>query len=1053
MRTHTQAVAPSACPSARPPDRRCRAFALLGGQLNDAMSVRQVAEVVLQAADELMGWDSCAFDLYFPESDTAKYVLAMDMVEGRRVEVEPNEQVTRPSPKFRQVINEGPQMILRGDTDQFAAEFIAFGDKARRSASLLFVPVRCQKRVIGVLTVQKYAAYAYTEDDLNMLLALADHCGGALERLQADARLHRTEGLYRQAIGGAGAVPYVYDYRTKKYSFIGDGIEQITGYKPEEIGPELWCRIVKESVMAGEAAGLDKQEAARRVLTGEIRHWRCDMRILTRDGQSRWIADVSVQSLDEAGRPVASMGILQDITERKTVEQSLHRERTMLRTLVDILPDSVYVKDTAGRKTLANPADVRITGRQTETEVLGRTDFDLFPRQTAERFVADDRTVLESGKPVLNREESFLDAEGAEHWLLTSKIPLRDEQNRITGLIGIGRDVTERRQAELSTRALSKLGQQLIAALTTEQAARTLANVADELFGWDACRFQLYSPEKDEVQPVLSMDTVNGQRVDVAEPGQPGKPGTVSRRVMEHGAELILKPASAITFDAEANRFGDESRPAASIMRVPVRLRTKTVSGVVSIHSYTPRAYSDKDLKILQTLADCCGVALERIWADEARRQSETQFRLVWDSSQDGMRLTNPEGVILRVNDAYCRMVEKSRSELEGQFLTIVHDPAKADFVLRSYRSQVGTKTLAPRLETQVTLWNGREVWFDLSNSLLEVPGEEPLALCIFRDVTQRKQAADELEHLHRQLLEVSRQAGMAEVATSVLHNVGNVLNSVNVSSSLIADMVRHSKATNLMKAAGLLREHSSDLAVFLSGDARGRQLPEYLSSLAGHLASEQVELLKELKSLAGNIDHIKEIVAMQQNYAKVLGVLETIPVSDLVEDALRLNAGAMERHHVSVVREFSQVPPILVDKHKVLQILVNLIRNAKYALDDRGHSDKRLTLRISPNGDSRVRIAVIDNGIGIPAEYLTRIFEHGFTTRKEGHGFGLHNGALAAKDLGGSLTAQSDGSGKGATFILELPLRPKEKPGHDTRFHPKPTSQKSRPAVAAALG
>ena len=385
---------------------------MLGRRLNEANTIRSVAEVTVAAADELMGWDSCALDLWFPESDTTRYVLAMDLIESHRAETIPENQATKPSPKFRQVIRDGPQMILRGATAQGTPEFMPFGDKARLSASLLFVPIRYQTCVTGVLTIQKYATYAYTEDDLNTLLALADHCGGAIERIQAEARLHRTEELYRRAIGGAGAVPYVYDYRTKKYSFMGEGIEQMTGYTPEEITPELWAAIINESSMAGEAAGLDKQEAARRVLAGEIRHWRCDMRITTRDGKSRWISDASIQNLDEAGRPASSMGILEDVTERKSVEQSLHRERTMLRTLVDILPDSVYVKDTAGRKTLANPADVRNTGRQTEAEVLGKTDFDLFPRETADRFVADDQVVLQSGQPVLNREESFLDAAG-----------------------------------------------------------------------------------------------------------------------------------------------------------------------------------------------------------------------------------------------------------------------------------------------------------------------------------------------------------------------------------------------------------------------------------------------------------------------------------------------------------------------------------------------------------------------------------------------------------------------------------------------------------------
>lgn len=160
----------------------------------------------------------------------------------------------------------------------------------------------------------------------------------------------------------------------------------------------------------------------------------------------------------------------------------------------------------------------------------------------------------------------------------------------------------------------------------------------------------------------------------------------------------------------------------------------------------------------------------------------------------------------------------------------------------------------------------------------------------------------------------------------------------------------------------------------------------------------------------------------MQQNYARTSGILEPIQVADLVEDAARMNTGAMARHNVKVVREFKEIAPILTEKHKVLQILVNLIRNAKYACDDSGRDDKQVTLRIT-NGDGRIKISVIDNGVGIPPENLTRIFNHGFTTKKDGHGFGLHSGALAAKELGGALMAFSEGTGRGATFTLELPV------------------------------
>jgi PAS domain S-box-containing protein len=295
----------------------------------------------------------------------------------------------------------------------------------------------------------------------------------------------------------------------------------------------------------------------------------------------------------------------------------------------------------------------------------------------------------------------------------------------------------------------------------------------------------------------------------------------------------------------------------------------------------------------------------------------------------------------------------------------------------------------------------------------------------ISKDITALKQAEAKLEQANKELVDASRLAGMAEVATAVLHNVGNVLNSVNVSTLLMADKFRHSKAANLGKAVALLQAHAADLPAFLTNDPKGRQLPGYLASLAGYMASDEEKVREELSSLCANIEHIKEIISTQQSYAQLAGVLQLLPAAELVEDALRLNAGAFERHQVQVIREFSPVPPLMVDKHKVLQILVNLIRNAKYALDDGDRSDKRMILRIAPADAGTVKFSVIDNGVGIQPENLIRIFGHGFTTRKGGHGFGLHSGALAAKQMGGSLTCQSDGPGKGSTFILELPLPP----------------------------
>ncbi len=286
---------------------------------------------------------------------------------------------------------------------------------------------------------------------------------------------------------------------------------------------------------------------------------------------------------------------------------------------------------------------------------------------------------------------------------------------------------------------------------------------------------------------------------------------------------------------------------------------------------------------------------------------------------------------------------------------------------------------------------------------------------------------AEALDRAQHELVDTARRAGMAEIATGVLHNVGNVLNSVNVSASLVAESVRKSKVTNVERVAKMLTEQEARLAEFLTTDPKGKQVPGFLRTLSTHLLEEQARALKELDSLGQSVEHVKSIIAMQQNYAKVTGIHETMAVVDVVEDALRLNAISFTRHEIKVRREFEAKPTATLERHKVMQILVNLLTNAKHALDKPEVKDKTLTVRVALNGNDFVRISVVDTGSGISPESMARLFQHGFTTKPQGHGFGLHHGALAAKEMGGTLSAQSEGEGKGAVFTLEIPIRPPE--------------------------
>jgi signal transduction histidine kinase len=294
-------------------------------------------------------------------------------------------------------------------------------------------------------------------------------------------------------------------------------------------------------------------------------------------------------------------------------------------------------------------------------------------------------------------------------------------------------------------------------------------------------------------------------------------------------------------------------------------------------------------------------------------------------------------------------------------------------------------------------------------------------------DVTERKQAEVELKTAQEKLIDTAHRAGMAEVAADVLHNVGNVLNSINVSTTVIREKVTSSEVANLEKVANIINEHTDDLGTFLTEDPQGKHIPVYLTEVSKCLQGEQTDIISRLWALVDNVQHIKDIVSAQQSYAKVSGVEVQTSLSKLVEDAIQINSAGLERHGTQLIREFEEFGDVEIDKQKFLQILVNLVSNAKYALSDSKREEKLLTIRIYKHGEDRFRIEVTDNGVGISEDNLAKIFSYGFTTKEHGHGVGLHSSALASKEMGGSLSVYSDGVGQGATFTLELPIKPVE--------------------------
>lgn len=295
-------------------------------------------------------------------------------------------------------------------------------------------------------------------------------------------------------------------------------------------------------------------------------------------------------------------------------------------------------------------------------------------------------------------------------------------------------------------------------------------------------------------------------------------------------------------------------------------------------------------------------------------------------------------------------------------------------------------------------------------------------------EATMMSGVDDEREQLQGELLSLTpdtgKEAESPEVSTeAVLHNVGNVLNSVNVSTVRLRERIVESPVAHLCKAAEVIGDHRNDLSDFLTNHQRGRHFPKLIEQLAFKLNVERETQLQEIDKLAKNVEHISEIVRVHQSSVKPSTSMHPVDPIELFEDAIRINEADLAFDRIIVIRDYQQVPEIRTSKHDVLQILVNLIKNSQQAMELTTENERSLRLIVRYE-DNSVRFEVQDTGIGISPNNLKQMFQHGFTTKKTGHGFGLHSCAVVAQSLGGSMSVRSDGEGKGACFALTLPLQ-----------------------------
>jgi PAS domain S-box-containing protein len=294
----------------------------------------------------------------------------------------------------------------------------------------------------------------------------------------------------------------------------------------------------------------------------------------------------------------------------------------------------------------------------------------------------------------------------------------------------------------------------------------------------------------------------------------------------------------------------------------------------------------------------------------------------------------------------------------------------------------------------------------------------------VMKDITQRHAQLEMQNRLHKQQVDAAHEAGKSEIAKSVLHNIGNVLTSLNVSAKLHVEKLAGSRGANLGKAARMLKEHETDLSTFIREHPQGRRLPSYLITLSEHLAEESRQMYLDAMSMVQHIEHMKYVISLQQIHGRASQVEEAVDLASLLEQSLALEGDVLRDRDIQIERHFADMPPLMLPKNLMLQVLVNLVSNARHAVSAAGTQERRILLYITQPQAGTVMIAVQDTGCGISKHNLQRIFTHGFTTRNDGNGFGLHHAALLVEEMGGALKAQSDGEGQGASFILEFPAR-----------------------------
>jgi PAS domain S-box-containing protein len=806
------------------------------------------------------------------------------------------------------------------------------------------------------------------------------------ERKQAEEALRVSEERFALAMQGSNDGLYDWDI-VNNTLYWSPRLKEILGYADDELDVDF---DTFEALLHP-----DDREHTNAAIEAHLKNrepFDVEQRLLAKSGEYVWTRARGQAVWDENEQPIRMVGSTTDITDRKRADEALAEERNLLRTLINNLPDLIYVKDTESQYLVSNTAHMRFLGATTPEEVVGKSVFELFPQELAEQYYTDDQKVIQSGQPLLKREERSVDEKGNSVWNLTTKVPLQDSYGKIMGIVGIARDITERKRVEEALRESEKKYRTILENIEEGYYEVDIAGNFT-FFNDSLCRLHGY-PENElmGMNNRQYMDAEAAKRVyqTFNTVYRTGKPSEISnwgvirkdktRRFVEASVSLIRDSTG------EPAGFRGIIRDITERKRAERLLRALNEAGLAMERALTQEEIFTAIARELKKLGFSCIVFLT------GESQSRLLIRYVSYEARaikaleklTSLKIEN-FSIPIETADVYRKVIW----ERKAAFIENVEDVIRQFLPkpLKKFTGQI-TRMLKITKSIPAPLVVKDEVIGLLSVESDDLTEDDIPAITAFahqmaaawrkaqllQDLERR---LEELKQTQAQLIQAEKLAAIGQLVAGVAHELNNPLTSV----------VGYSQ---LLMGAQCSEEIKRDL------DRINRQ------------ATRAAKIVEGLLTFARRREPRKE----------------SINLNEVVERSLDLQGHQLELDRISIVKELDEaLPPTLADPFQMQQVFVNIIGNAHQALRD-WEGERRLRVRSKLAGDM-IRLEFADSGPGIPPEVMGRLFEPFFTTREVGQGTGLglsiSYGIVEAHE--GRIWAKSD-VGKGATFIVEIPMK-----------------------------